>query len=446
MHPVIARRVIFPLMQWKDGGQTGPLLKALERSEGLSLDALLVLQRERLTRLLDHAYRRAPYYRELFHQHGLRPSDVSRLEDLDRLPVLPKETVRDRGPSLMAEGAGERLIERRTSGSTGIPLVVYVAPATRDAWGAAARRTQRWWGLQIGMRRIKLINPRGKATRTLRRQEWLMNHAEHSVFELDEPSLERLYQRAVRFRCEILGGYPSALVYFAQYVATRGAGRLALRAIATTAEVLFPDQQQLLERVFGCPVINEYGSSECGFLAGTCPSGSLHIAAENAVVEFVPVAGDQGGEACELIVTDLTNTAMPLIRYRIGDLGAPGDPCACGRALPVLRLRVGRTEDLVTLPDGRKVDGAVFGQAVEELVERGVLVKQFRAIQHTLDHVEVLIALDGADPAVPDQLAGRLRELLGARLTITVRPVPHIPVERSGKLRRFVSLVNARSA
>lgn len=444
MHPVIARRVIFPLMQWKNGGQTGPLLQALERSERLSPDALSALQWERLTRLLDHAYRRVPYYRELFHQHGLRPSDLTRPEDLARLPALTKETVRDRGRALMAEGVGERLIERRTSGSTGIPLVVYVHPSTRDAWGAAVRRTQGWWGLQIGMRRLKLVNPRGKASRTLLRQEWLMIHAEHWVFELDEPSLERLYQRAVRFRCEILGGYPTALAYFAQYVAARGADRLALRAVVTMAEMLFPDEQQVLERVFGCPVINEYGSAECGFLAGTCPAGSLHVAAENALIECVPVAGD-GGEVRELIVTDLVNTAMPLIRYRIGDLGAPGAPCACGRALPVLRLQVGRTEDLVTLPDGRKVDGAVFGQAVEELVERGVRVKQFRAVQHSPDRVEVLIALDGADPAVPDELAGRLRELLGARLTVTVRPVSHIPVERSGKLRRFVSLVNARS-
>ncbi len=176
-------------------------------------------------------------------------------------------------------------------------------------------------------------------------------------------------------------------------------------------------------------------------MAGECPAGRVHIAAENVLIEYAPVPPVNGeSSATELVITDLNNYAMPLLRYRIGDLGAPGDPCPCG-PLPVLTLRSGRTEDLVLLPDGRRMDGAVFGAAVDELVRRGVRVRQFRAIQHAPDSIEVLIAADGADGHL-EHLAERLQTMLRARLHIVVRRVDAIPSEPTGKLRRFVSLLS----
>jgi phenylacetate-CoA ligase len=269
-----------------------------------------------------------------------------------------------------------------------------------------------------------------------------MNHGEYSVFRLDEGALERLYRQALRSRCEVLFGYPSALTHFAQYVAARGGGeRLRLKAVSTTAELLYPDQRALLHRVFQCPVIDEYGASECGYLAGECPAGSRHITAENALIEFSPV--EDGAGLAELIVTDLTNLAMPLIRYRIGDLGTAGPPCPCGRGLPVLRLGVGRTEDLVTLPDGRKIDGAVFGDAVERLAAAGVPVKQFRAVQHRADDIEILVATDQSSHPALAVLSSEIQRRLGAPVSVRVRAVDRIPVERTGKLRRFISFVGS---
>jgi phenylacetate-CoA ligase len=446
MHTAIVRHVIYPALQWKNGGRVRQILADLERTERDDPQSLRDLQWVKLTALLEHACASVPYYRLLFASVGLRPRDITSLDDLRRLPVLTKETLRDRPQDLKATGVRGPLVERRTSGSTGIPLVVYVHPYTRDAWAAAALRAQRWWGLNVGRREVKLINPRGKPGATLLKQYWLMNHSEFSVFELDIDTLDRLRHHVRRACCEVLAGYPSALSYFAQHVAARGGGRdLRLRAIFTTGEMLYPDQRNLLQETFGCPVVNEYGSSECGFMAGECPSGGLHIAAENILLEFVPVSAGSGSEHTEIVVTDLNNYAMPLIRYRIGDLGSPGGPCACGRALPTLALRVGRSEDLVTLPDGRKIDGAVFGAAVEDLVRRGVAVRQFRAIQHAPDRVEVLIVT--ANPRHPalERLRDDLETMLGGALTVVVTPVEHVPVEASGKLRRFVSLMDGKN-
>lgn len=449
MHPRLARQVVFPLLQRKEGGRVLQLLEDLEKSQWHRPEQLQKTRWSRLNALLDHAYRTVPYYRTLFDTYGLHPREFTGLEDLGKLPTLTKEVVRDRGRELMSTRTEGPLVERRTSGSTGIPLAVHASPVACDAWVAASLRTFRWWGLDVGLRQLKLVNPHGKSRATLLKQHWLMNTDEYSVFELDAAALEKVYQRAVRFRCEVLFGYPSALTLFAQHVAGRGRrSELRLRAILTTAEVLYPDHRELLQRVFACPVINEYGSSECGYLAGECRWGHLHIAAENVLIEFERGAtadGDDDDTASEMVVTDLTNFAMPLIRYRIGDLGAPGQECPCGRGLPALRLSVGRTEDVVTLPDGRKVDGSVFGTVIEELTRQGVAVKQFRAIQHRLDHIEVLVATDHTEHQALRQLSSRLQSALGARLTVVVRAVDHIPVEPSGKLRRFVSLLDARN-
>ena len=443
MHPYLARHVVYPVLQWKSGGQVLPLLRNLEKSQWYQPEHLQELQWTKLNLLLQHAYHHVPYYGAVFDASGIHPHDSRSLDDFKRLPTLTKEVVRDGGRGLMAANISGPLVERRTSGSTGIPLVVYVSPRTRDAWMAASLRTQRWWGLDVGVRQLKLVNPHGKYRGTLLKQYWLMNNAEYSVFELDEAALEQLYRQVVRSRCEVLSGYPSALTYFAQHVAGRGPrSELRLKAILTTAEMLYPDHRELLRQVFGCPVINEYGSSECGYLAGECPSGNLHVAAENALIEFekgAPSDGDDSGG--ELVVTDLNNFAMPLIRYRIGDLGAPGQECPCGRSLPVIRLRVGRTEDLVTLPDGRKVDGAVFGVAIEELTRQGVAVKQFRAIQHAPDYIEVLIATADAAHQALRGLGNQIQKLLGTRMTVVIKPVDHIPVEPTGKLRRFISRI-----
>lgn len=447
MHPSLSKHIVYPLLQWKSGSRVQSLLAELERSQRYHPEHLRDLQWVKVRALLHHAYRHVPYYRQVFDSAGLHPRALRGPDDLAWLPILTKEIIRDRQADLMAANVKGPLIVRRTSGSTGIPLIVQVPPFTRDAWLAAHRRTLRWWGLDVGMRQIRLVNPHGKSRATLWKQSLFMNTREFSVFGLDPNTLDRLVRQLIRSRCEVLSGYPSALTHVAQYVAAHPrTGTVRLRAVLTTGELLYPDQRNLLRTAFGCPVINSYGASECDHLAAECPSGSLHLSAENVLIEFNRRTSTNGqAPAWELLITDLTNVAMPLVRYQIGDLGAPGTACACGRTLPVLRLLAGRTEDLVTLPDGRKVDGAVFGVAVERLMGQGLAVKQFRAIQHSPELIEFqLVTSDPSHEAI-GRIGETLQEMLGARLTILVQTVDQIPREPTGKLRRFVSRMGVPS-
>jgi len=441
LHSWIVRRFTYPAWQWRHGGRVLSTLASLEESQWVNPGDLEALQVAKLGALLRHAQARSPYYREVFRRAGFDPREVRSLVQLRDLPVLEKADLRDRVAEIMTTAFGRGLVKRKTSGSTGIPLVLWAEPEARDAWTAAGLRFLRWWGIEIGDRRATLISRHALTPGTRLKQFLLANTLEYSAMDLSAATLARVHARLRRGVSALLG-YPSSLAYLAEYIAAEHSGvPPALRAVFTTGEVLHADQRALMRQVFRCPVVDEYGSSETGHVAGECPAGRMHAAAENVLLEALPVDGQP--EAGELLVTDLNNFATPLIRYRIGDLGGVEQGCPCGRGLPVLRLYAGRTSDLITLADGRRMDFTVLSGAFEELVDNGLPVAQYRVIQHDLGHFEVLLAGPASLQAAAERVAERVRGALRATVRVTVQTVPVIPPDPTGKRRRFISRVSA---
>jgi len=438
MHPALVRHIVKPLLNRIDRRQaTGPFL-ALEQSQWFSPEAIRDLQWAKLRALLRHAYADVPYYREVFHRLGAAPEDFRRPEDLKGFPTLTKLIVRDRGQDLLADRP-ERLLRRVTSGSTGIPLQTYIDRSCQDWWLAAERRRRRWWGIDIGTREAKLITHHQSRKRFLA-SYLLLNEASYFSGDLSEAGLRRVTRQLVRFRPASLRGRPSVLAYYAQFLLDHfpAAARLRLKAVSCTAELLYPDQRAVVREAFRCPVVNEYGSTENELLAVECPHGRMHIMAENHLLEYRSLSSGEAG-ITEILVTDLNNYGMPFIRYELGDLGSPLDErCPCGRGLPLLNLRGGRTADLAITPGG-VLDPAVFAR-IFEAIGLG-RVRRFQVIQETLDRFTLLIAGEGA--AVPvEEITNRFRRVLGSRTFLEIRVVPAIADEPSGKLRRFVSRVS----
>src|SRR5262249_55637025 len=158
------------------------------------------------------------------------------------------------------------------------------------------------------------------------------------------------------------------------------------RAMITSAEVLTPDERDLLEEVFCCPVFNRYGCREVGVIASECPAHrGMHVMAEGLYLEIErdgrPAA--PGGPGC-LLLTDPLNLAMPLIRYRVGDVGSWDEgPCPCGRGLPRLKEVAGRVTDFLVGGDGRLVSGAFLSVA---LVARRTSLGRVQIEQHQAGH------------------------------------------------------------
>jgi phenylacetate-CoA ligase len=343
--------------------------------------------------------------------------------------------IRDRGRELIAEGAVD-LRRRVTSGSTGIPMRTYINHRCWDWWLAAERRSRSWWGVAVGDRSASLTTT-AMARRQRLKRALLLNDGIFHVADLSQDGLPRLLQQIVRFRPDFLVGFPTMVAHLARCAAAQpdSARGIALKAVFVTGELLHEDQRAAIAQAFGCPVVNEYGSSETWLMASECPRGRMHITAENVYLEFQPVPGSDG--LAEILVTDLRNWGMPLIRYAIGDLGAPVTArCPCGRGLPLLELNAGRLADLAVLPDGRLIDESAFCRVFEGTGGAGV--RQFRVIQETVERFSVLIAAD-RDESLAERVRRAYGAIVGSGATIDIQFVEAIPLEPTGKLRRFVS-------
>jgi len=189
LHSWIVRRLTYPAWQWRHGGRVLSTLASLEESQWVNPGDLEALQVAKLGALLRHAQARSPYYREVFRRAGFDPREVRSLVQLRDLPVLEKADLRDRVAEIMTTAFGRGLVKRKTSGSTGIPLVLWAEPEARDAWTAAGLRFLRWWGIEIGDRRATLISRHALTPGTRLKQFLLANTLEYSAMDLSAATL-----------------------------------------------------------------------------------------------------------------------------------------------------------------------------------------------------------------------------------------------------------------
>lgn len=445
MRSWLARNGVYRSLQLIRGESVFRSLRELEASQWLSSQSVGELQWERFRMQLVHAATHVPYYRRTLQDAQIRPADIQSPADLRRLPMLDKATIRTEGAQMRAETGG-RAWRETTSGSTGTPFTFLVDAPMLSSFRAAKYRGHGWFGLRIGDREGRFyglpMDPNGR--RRERRKDWLLNRRRHSVFDMTDGALAVTVEGLRAFRPSYLYGYASAVHRFASFVHRHRPGALeGLRAVISTSEVLLPEHRTEIARAFDCPVANEYGASETGILAFECPEGAMHVAAENVLLEIV----DDSGRSVEptsvghVVVTELHNRAMPLIRYRLGDLARWRlTPCTCGRGLPSLDVIEGRTNDMVRTSDGRIANGLIFYYISRNVLEAGAGIAEFRVRQKALDLIEFEIVRTEAFKASGlDVLRQKTREYLGSEMRIEFRFVDSIPPHPSGKLMHFIS-------
>jgi phenylacetate-CoA ligase len=199
----------------------------------------------------------------------------------------------------------------------------------------------------------------------------------------------------------------------------------------------------VIASTFGCPVANGYGGRDAGFIAHQCPHGSMHITAEDVIVETVDADGSPvpAGKPGEIVVTHLWTADFPFIRYRTGDVGVLSeDPCGCGRGLPVLAQVHGRTTDFVVAQDGTVMHGLALIYVVRDLAG----IETFKIIQESRQLVRVQLVKNGRyDKSIETALVEGFRNRLGRSVDVAVETVASIEAEASGKRRYVVSRVAA---
>ena len=437
--------VLFPLHERLKGHDSVHMRQRLEASQWWPPERLREYQLERLKAFLLRIGEQVPYYRELFARCRFDPARIHAVEDLSALPRLDKATIRANMESMKARGA-TALKRYNTGGSSGEPLVFYIGRNRRSHDVAAKWRATRWWDVDIGDREIVVWGSPielGAQDRLREIRDALMRSRLLPAFDMSEESLDSYLKTIRRYRPAMLFGYPSSLAAIARHALKRGQAmdNLGIKVAFVTSERLYPEQRDVIGSVFGCRVANGYGGRDAGFIAHECPSGRMHISAEDIVVELCDEAGAAvpPGSAGEIVVTHLATEDFPFVRYRTGDIGVLDTaPCPCGRGLPVLREIQGRSTDFVVAADGTVMHGLALIYVVRDLPG----IEAFKIVQHDRLRTEVLVVPNSQyDPACAARIAADFRKRLGADVTVEVNAVPSIPREASGKYRYVVSKV-----
>lgn len=419
-------------------------LKQFEKTQWLSPNDLKHHQTTRYRNLVRYAYDHIPYYRKMIIEKEINLDDMNDLKGLMSFPILTKDIIQKYNKELISD-LDCRKSFRKTSGSTGEPLVMAKDRVATGVMNAVMWRNYRWCGIEMGDRQARIWAGPVKTSQkyTVKISDFLQNRIRFSTFSMNQQTYSDFLEKMMNFRPQYLYGYSQFLYHFATYVMKKkhSIRHLNLKAIIATAEMLFDNQKELIEETFQVKVINEYGSTETGVIAMECPHGKMHLMADNLMVEAVK-DGKQvpDGEEGELLITELYSSLTPLIRYRIGDRGVLSrKPCSCGRGLPVLERLVGRTTDVISCRDGTVIDPYLVESILKANHRFYKNVKQWKI--HQLNQHKVLITLCMQDPGLRCDVETYLKEefwhLSSKQLDVEFSYENWLQPELSGKTKVF---------
>jgi phenylacetate-CoA ligase len=445
VHALGIRAVLGPLWARWEGSPYLAHYRRLRRTQYDPPGAVRARQWDAVQAQIRHAYATVPFYRRRFEEAGLRPGDLRTPDDYRRLPVLTKADVRARGAALRSTAChGETLHRKETSGSTGVPLVIYVDEASQQHKRACTLRADEWSGWRFGERVAKLWGDRGglrPGWRGRLRNALLERVTYLDTLKVTDATLADFAAKLRRAPPSLIFGHAHSVYLFAEYA--RGAGVvLRPRGVISAAMVLHDWQRRAIEKVFACPVTNRYGCEEVSLIACECEShGGLHVNTDGVYVELLRDGEPAGpGEPGSVVVTDLTNRAMPLLRYQVGDVASwSGRPCPCGRGLPLLERVEGREADYVVTPSGELISGISL---TDHLAVHIPGVAQVQIVQ---EEVARLVFRIVRGPEFGPTSLRRLRELVAERfgpgVEFDCEYPERIAQEPSGKYRFCVSRV-----
>jgi phenylacetate-CoA ligase len=437
--------ILFPLHEHIKKHDSVNVRKEMESSQWWDDKLLKEFQFSKLCQLLKHAQAHVPYYRKLFSETGFKPEDIRSVADLVQIPLLDKSIIRTNSEKIKSEIARD-LNRFNTGGSSGEPLIFYIGKKRVSHDVAAKWRATRWWGVDIGDPEIVVwgspieLNVQDNI-RILRDQ--LFRTKLLPAFEMSEQKLDNFLGQIRAMRPKMLFGYPSALSHIATHAEAKGQSMndLGIQVAFVTSERLYDEQRLQINRTFGCPVANGYGSRDAGFIAHECSQGGMHITAEDIIVEIINPNGKNlpPGESGEIVVTHLATEDFPFIRYRTGDIGIlDTNICSCGRGLPMLKEIQGRSTDFLTAQDGTIMHGLALVYILRDLPQ----IRAFKIVQESLNLTNVyIVSENGLSQIIRESIEQGFRNRLGKDVKISILEVAEISAEKSGKFRYVISKI-----
>jgi phenylacetate-coenzyme A ligase PaaK-like adenylate-forming protein len=401
-----------------------------------------------LSGLLLHCQQMVPYYTELL--SDISPNQIRRnpCNVLHRLPVLTKELIRANFNRLQSEDNSQRNCQTNTSGgSTGEPVQLIQDDEYRDASAAIQWLSHHQLGCSLGAPHVRLWGSErdlesGTKSPKARFFNWLTNTTWMNAFAMSPERMREFIDTLNRTRPRLVVAYAQAIYELARFAERQQIPVAPQRAVLTSAGTLYPFMREKIAQVFRCEVYNLYGSREVSDIAWELPglkglwappwANFIEIVDENGAP--VP-AGTEGN----ILVTCLTNYAMPLVRYCIGDRGALLPESEAPQGVQMLSHVSGRTVDTFRRSDQTLIDGEYFTHL---LYFRPWLWK-FQVVQKSYNRILFrLVSTNGKPPTEElDEIASRSRLAMGEDCNVEFEFCDELPPLRSGKFRYTISEV-----
>lgn len=394
---------------------------------------------ERLRFVVRRAYDNTDYYREVLNGIGFNPYEPFGFDDFGSLPVLERSSVQDDSKRLMSGNVDLRTVQfDGTGGSTGVPVRFAKGPEEQGWLRACSEEQRLLWGVPPGSLRIKLwghhLDPASSQSPKQRLLALLENQYVLEAYRLSARDLEDYHALLETRQPTVLGGYASSLYALAEHLDKTGVSpSYPTFCLTSAAEKLWPHQRELVETVFRRPIYEVYGSRDLGLIAAQVPGQSslaLRVNWANLLVE----PEEEAGEHRSILVTKLHGDAMPMIRYRIGDMGRFTTSSRPG--YPTLHIQevTGRDVDRIVLQDGSWLNGVTLVG-----IMRTAPVKQFQVVQLEDLSLQIDVVPDaGYNDDQHYALLSVIRSNMGD-LPVKMRIVEDVVRTKSNKWRPVVS-------
>ena len=442
--PVPLQQVACSVEGWRirRNRYTGSFQIALQKAEERtfwSKERITDYRDERLRRFVKHCAETSPYYKRLFGKIGITPDDIRTLEDLQTLPILTKQDVKEHYAELLSEAVPKsQWVSFRTSGTTGSGLRFATTRSSLDEQWASVWRFRRGHGIQLdtwcGYFAGRFVVP----FRQKKPPFWRINYPGRQIIfsgaHMNSDNLGAYIAELNKRRPPYLQGYPSMLALLAAYIVeTQNYLDYPVKWVVTNSENLLPHQANLMEQAFGVRPIQRYAMSEAAASASECEYGRLHMDEDMAATEFVP---NPDGFGCRVIGSAFTNLALPLLRYDVGDVVTVSDEvCPCGRPGRVLASVDGRKDDYVVLPNGVRLGGWI-----DIIFKDMVHIREAQVYQQKIGEIILRVAPAATyTPQDETTLLHLAQKRVGEDVDVRIEYLDHLERAPNGKLRCVVS-------
>ena len=376
------------------------LIAKLEQTQWWPVEKLQALQEQTLVPLIKHHAKNSSHFSTRLAAQGLTPNSVLTIEGLRRLKPFGKREIQAAGGNFAAKSIPQNhlpLGEAQTSGSTGQPVKIPKGRLTTLYWHAHVIRDHQWYNRDYTGR---LASIRAGFRELVEAETWggpvpVLYGSGPAIAMPVSTSITQQLEHLEKFQPNIIIVHAGVLTGFVSEWERRGFTLPELKHVKNVGETVHDNLRERLRAVSGLEIEDNYSCSEVGSIAIQCPvSGLFHIMHENLIVEILNQDGTPTleGEIGRVVVTDLFNSAAPMIRYDIGDHAEVGPVCTCGRHGATLKRIMGRDRGLFTRADGTRF----WPQANQYKMSKFVKLLQWQIVQHAVDDVEYKMVVETA--------------------------------------------------